>query len=86
MDWFPYDNGLCHERVQYSLELWSRVFLEAFCPFQKQPPKSVPGKGAVNLVEMVKICGKFTGEHPCRSVISIKSENMQQIYRRTPTS
>ena len=34
----------------------------------------------------LKICSKFTGEHSCQSVISIKllrcSENMQQIYRR----
>ena len=39
---------------------------------------------------VLKICCKFTGEHPCRSVISIKlqrkkcSENMQQIYKKTP--
>ena len=66
--------------------------------------------------DVLKICSKFTVEHPCRSVISIKlqsnfiettlrlgfswsihgcsggvlrkkySENMQQRYRRTPTS
>ena len=30
------------------------------------PPEVVLGKGAL------KICSKFTGEHPCRSVISIK--------------
>ena len=36
---------------------------------------------------VLKICSKFTGEHPCRSVISIKfffSDNMQQIYKRIP--
>ena len=36
---------------------------------------------------VLKICSKFTGEHPCQKVISIKlqkrcSENMQQTYRR----
>ena len=30
------------------------------------PPKVFPGKG------VLKICSKFTGELPCRSVISIK--------------
>ena len=33
---------------------------------QKQPSKMFLGKG------VLKICSKFTGEHPCRSVISIK--------------
>ena len=37
--------------------------------------------------DVLKICSKFTGEHPCQKVISIKlqkrcSENMQQTYRR----
>ena len=33
---------------------------------QKQPPRGVPRKRAL------KICSKFTGEHPCQNVISIK--------------
>ena len=33
---------------------------------QKQPPRGVLGK------DVLKICSKFTGEHPCRSMISIK--------------
>ena len=36
---------------------------------QKQPPEVLLGKGAL------KICSKFTGEHACRSVISIKLQN-----------
>ena len=33
---------------------------------RSSPPEMFLGKG------VLKICGKFTGEHPCRSVISIK--------------
>ena len=34
---------------------------------QKQPPRGVlKGKG------VLKLCGKFTGEHTCRSAISVK--------------
>ena len=36
------------------------------CYFQKQPSRGFLGKS------VLKICSKFTGEHPCRSVISIK--------------
>ena len=36
------------------------------CTFRSSPLKVFLGKG------VLKICGKFTGEHPCRSVISIK--------------
>ena len=32
----------------------------------KRPPQVILGKG------VLKICSKFTGEHPCQSVISIK--------------
>ena len=32
----------------------------------KRPPLVILGKG------VLKICSKFTGEHPCQSVISIK--------------
>ena len=37
-----------------------------FCVFQNQPPRGVTTKG------VLKIYSKFTEEHPCRSVISIK--------------
>ena len=37
-------------------------------------PEVVPKKG------VLKICSKFTGEHPCRSVISIKMlRNLTEI-------
>ena len=36
---------------------------------QRQPPKAVPKK------IVLKICSKFTGEHPCRSVILIKLQS-----------
>ena len=32
----------------------------------KQPPRGVLGKG------FLKICSKFTGEHPCQTAVSIK--------------
>ena len=31
-----------------------------------------PSIGVFSGKDVVKICSKFTGEHPCRSVISIK--------------
>ena len=51
----------CSRRGQY----------QAKCKIQKQPargsqPEVFLGKG------VPKICSKFTGEHPCRSVILIK--------------
>ena len=36
------------------------------CIVQRQPSRGVLGEG------VLKICSKFTGEHPCRKVISIK--------------
>ena len=36
------------------------------CIIRSSPPEMFLGKG------VLKICSKFTGEHPCRSVISIK--------------
>ena len=35
-------------------------------PLRSSPPEGFLGKG------VLKICSKFTGEHPCRSVISVK--------------
>ena len=39
--------------------------------FRSSPSEVLLGKG------VLKICSKFTGEHPCRSAISIK---LQQLY------
>ena len=39
---------------------------EIYCKCRSSPPEVFLGKG------VLKICSKFTGEHPCRSVISIK--------------
>ena len=36
---------------------------------RSSPPEVFSGKG------VLKICSKFTGEHPCRSVISIKLQS-----------
>ena len=35
------------------------------------------GKGAL------KICRKFIGKHPCRSVISIKLQSSRKVYKKT---
>ena len=40
--------------------------LASIKPFRSSPPEVFLGKG------VLKICNKFTEEHPCRSVISIK--------------
>ena len=37
---------------------------------QKQPPRGVPRKGDL------KICTKFTGEHPCRSANVFRPQNI----------
>ena len=37
---------------------------------QEQPSRGFLGKG------VLKICSKFTGEHPCRSVVSIKLQDL----------
>ena len=52
-----------------------RIFLRP--EWQKQPSRAVLGKG------VLKICSKFTGENPCRSVISIKLQsNVTEITLR----
>ena len=51
------------EQVNYKKHYFSLK-----CP-QKQPPRDVPRK------RFLKICSKYAGEHPCQSVISVKSQN-----------
>ena len=43
----------------------SKHSLPRLSDFRSSPPEMFLGKG------VLKICSKFTGEHPCRSVISI---------------
>ena len=56
----------------YSVQIYCTFFLKiiTFNPMKLQNKEAgstlIPGKGAL------KICIKFTREHPCRSVISIK--------------
>ena len=46
---------------------WFTIKCQTIYPFiQRSTPEVLLGKG------FLKICSKFTGEHPCRSVISIK--------------
>ena len=45
--------------------------------YRSSPPEAFLGKGAL------KICSKFTGEHPCRIAISIELQsNFTEIARR----
>ena len=53
-------------KISKSQVLWYQNLWQSLLSVQKQPPRGVPRKG------VLKICSKFTGEHPCRSVISIK--------------
>ena len=46
------------------------VFIE---PFTKQKVRSSPPPELSLRKAVLKICSKFTGEHPCRSVILLKS-------------
>ena len=52
------------------------------CIFRRIPPEVFLGKG------VLKICSKFTGEHPCPSAISIKSLGCSPVnllhFFRTP--
>ena len=43
-----------------------QLFMINVQDFQRQPPRGVPVKS------VLKICSKLTGEHPCKSAISIK--------------
>ena len=53
--------------LNLSSALWVLlVFSNMPSSLQKQPPEVFLGKG------VLKISSKFTGEHPCQSVISIK--------------
>ena len=67
----------CKKRVLKRFEKYKRFFLswryilphisaKIYCNYiKKQPSRGVLVKG------VLKICSKFTGEHPCRNVISI---------------
>ena len=46
-----------------------------FFPIKKQPSRGVLKKG------VLKMCSKFTVEHPCRSVISLKLLCRVELYR-----
>ena len=48
--------------------------MSQYCYRQKQPSRRVLRKG------VLKICGKFTGEHPCPSVISTKLQKLQSNF------
>ena len=48
--------------------------------WRSSPPEVFLGKG------VLKICSKFTGEHPCRSVISIKLHSSLLHIFRTPAA
>ena len=45
------------------------IFICTLQEFRSNPPEVFLGKG------VLKICSKFTGEHPCRSATSIKLQS-----------
>ena len=49
--------------------VWHSVPNSLYLFFKSSHPVVFLGKG------VLKICGKFTGEHPCRSAISIKLQS-----------
>ena len=62
--------------LQAELLIQQRVFLQVIsawivmsCPYRSSHPDMFLRKG------VLKICSKLTGEHPCRSVISIKLQS-----------
>ena len=58
----PVQTGLHHERVNKTCNFQHLIFNNTYS--QKQPSRGV-----------LKICSKFTGEHPYRSAISIKLQS-----------
>ena len=57
---------LSENSKQFTLYMSDRILNMSV---RSSPPEVFLGKGAL------KIYSKFTGEHPCRSVISIKLQN-----------
>ena len=53
----------------FNFILVSHFYFEMFGIIRSSPSEVFLGK------RVLKICTKFTGEHPCRSVISIKLQN-----------
>ena len=51
---------------KFTRKTLSHILLNIFCLHRSSRPEVLLRKGAP------KICSKFTGEHPCRSAISIK--------------
>ena len=64
------------ERVMSSTTLWAVVHKMKWKISQKSSTIRKQPSGIVFLGKAVlKICTKFTGEHPCRNVISIKLQS-----------
>ena len=62
--------------MKASMNLFRLLF---FSQFRSSPPEEFLRKG------VLKICSKFTGQHPCRSAISIKLLSMfsENLFLRT---
>ena len=66
---FLYDNGLRHERVNNCITI--QCHYPKFSGFNLFQCRSSPPKVFL-LKDVLKVCSKFIGEHPCRSVISLR--------------
>ena len=61
--WWPEE--ITKERLEFCSDLGGRIWILSIISWSSSP-KGFWGNS------ILKICNKFTGEHPCRSVISIK--------------
>ena len=62
---FPYQKRF-HTKEHLNLATVIHLFLRSFESYRSSHSEVFQGKG------VIKICCKFTGEHPCRRVISLK--------------
>ena len=60
------NSGMCQNSILIRLFFFLLQLLTWWCSCRSSHPVVFLVKG------VLKICSKFTGEHPCRSVISIK--------------
>ena len=60
---------------QHNFEILSLFLSNVLILCRSSPPEVFLGKG------VLKICSKFTGEHPCRSLISIKLLCKKKTFR-----
>ena len=56
-------------QVKYAKADWEKLMIHCVGRNRSSPPEVFLGK------DVLKKCSKFTGNHPCRSVISVKLQS-----------